>query len=127
MVDLFKKNQKCSVYKEVVGDQDGSQILVDTIITAYTNIPCTYRWAWKVRNFNNERSAREADVDRFDVDISSSYWDKSNPIIKWYKIRLYDNELWDEWYYLIDNVETFHKISGQFNNISLRCTRISTP
>jgi len=127
MINLFKKNQTCSIYKEVTADQDGSQILTDTIITAYTNIPCTYWWARKVRNFNDWASAREIDVDRFDVDIDAVYRDSSNPIIKWYKIKLIWENLWDEWYYLIDNVETFHKVSWQFNNISIRCTRINTP
>ena len=81
MIDLFK-TQICSIYKEVVGDSSGSQILVDTLIPAYSSIPCTYWGARKVRNFNNSESARETDVDRFDVDISARYWDSANPILK---------------------------------------------
>jgi len=126
-MSFFKKNQTCSIYKETITDKDGSQILTDTLIATYTNIPCTYWLGSKVKNFNEENTAREVDVDRFDVDIDALCRDKSNPILKWYKIKITDAELWLEWYYLIDNIETFHKVTWVFNNVSLRCTRISSP
>ena len=126
-MSFFKKNQTCSIYKKTITDKDGSQILTDTLIATYTNIPCTYWWAWKVRNFNDTRTAREVDLDRFDVDIDALYRDKDNPILKWYKIKITDSAIWVEWYYMIDNLETFHTVAWIFNNVYIRCTRMSSP
>lgn len=118
-IDRTFYDKTCQIYKIEKTDKDWTQVPVTTIL--FSDLPCDYYIAprWNVTNFLSWPEARNTERDRFDCVIPWKYFDKDQPILKWYWVILSQTGF-EEWNYKIDQVNIYRKPNWIVENIYLR-------